>query len=219
LARDSYARAWLSLRHNINGVAAVSARCAALRSWHAKCTLKRMRAVGLLVLFLVIGCGEDGRGALILPAAGGGAAEVAGADGASAGAPASGGVPSAGGTSGGAAGATSGGAAGNGQGPQPCPYFCQGPSFLEIELGVTAESGGAVSGVQATLTWAEPGSGSSATIATLACAAGTTQTICVPTSDGSPGGYTLEVSAPGFQASRSRSIPARVGEQLCCPAR
>jgi hypothetical protein len=57
------------------------------------------------------------------------------------------------------------------------------------------------------LTWAEPGSGSSATIATLACAAGTTQTICVPTSDGSPGGYTLEVSAPGFQAV---TVPASV---------
>jgi hypothetical protein len=180
-------------------VAAVSARCAALRSWHAQCTPKPMRAVGLLVLFLVIGCGEDGRGVLILPGAGGGAGDVSGAGGASAGASAIGGVIS--------AGATSGGAAGNGPGPQPCPDLCQGPSFLEIELSVTAEGGGPVSGVQATLTWAEPGSGSSATIATLACAARTTQTICVPTSDGSPGGYTLEVTAPGFQAV---TVPASV---------
>jgi hypothetical protein len=176
-----------------------------------------MRSVGLLVpvLVLVIGCGEGGGGIQSVPGAGGRAANVAGAGGASAGASASGGVPSAGATSGGAAGAmsggaagaTSGGAAGHEQGPVPCPYFCQGPSFFGIELGVTAEGGGPVSGVQATLTWAEPEPGSSAIIATLACTAGTTQTICVPTSGGSPGGYTLGVTAPGFQAV---TVPASV---------
>jgi hypothetical protein len=166
-----------------------------------------MRAVGLLGLVLVVGCGEGGKEVEILPGAGGGAANVAGAGGSSAGAAASGGVPSAGATSGGAAGATLGGGAGYEGGPVPCPYFCQGPSFSAIELGVKAEGGGAVSGVQATLTWAESEPTSRASVVPLSCIAGATQTTCAPNSDGSPGRYTLEVTAPGFQAV---TVPAGV---------
>ena len=90
-----------------------------------------------------------------------------------------------------------------------CPTSC---STANVTLDVTgAADGGVVTGIEATL--------SGPTTMTMSCEPRGTETVCSYQGEVTTGSYTLQVTAPGFQAA---NVPATVtvtpGSQCACPS-